>query len=283
MAALVLEFCWLFFSGGRATLLALAAGAALVLLLFGRRATRWVFVLAVAAGVGALLNLLLFEFVPSALDLGRDFFSGDFAARSSADVGTPRKYLWSLALDYVKESPLLGIGPMHYAARVNTEAAHPHNFYLQLAAEWGLPFATLTIGAAFLGTFKLARTARSLPEGEVADRALGMGLLAALCGIAADAMFSGNFVMPMSQLWIAFAAGLAIAYAQRASPPPLTAHANAVVRRGLVILLCAASLVAILRGTLPEVLDVNAQVEQTRKLVPNPVDTPRLWSHGWLR
>ena len=33
-------------------------------------------------------------------------------------------------------NPLLGLGPAHFAYAYNGEGAHPHNFWLQLAAEW---------------------------------------------------------------------------------------------------------------------------------------------------
>ncbi len=281
--ALVLEFCWLFFSGGRATLLALSGATVLVWLFFGTRARAWTIWLLVAASLGAALYATMFQLVPAALDLGRDFFAGDFATRSQADVGTPRKYLWGLALDYIRESTLVGIGPMHYAARVNTEAAHPHNFYLQLAAEWGVPFALLLVGLAIAGLKRLISATKS--AGDEEEQALGISLVGACCAIAIDAMFSGNFVMPMSQLWIAFAAGLSIAYTRRWLPSKgRSVHIRPAVARTVLVLLCLGSQLAIWYGVWPEILDVPAHVDRVRgEVVTNERDNPRVWSHGWIR
>ena len=38
----------------------------------------------------------------------------------------------------LRSSPWLGIGPMQFAALASVVGAHPHNWPLQVAAEWGL-------------------------------------------------------------------------------------------------------------------------------------------------
>ncbi len=283
-AALVLEFCLLFFTGGRATMLALGIAAAVVAVAFRQAARAWLVRLGVAAVAGGGLYLILFNAVPIAMGLPRDFFATDVIARSEAGVGGPREYLWRLAWQYIRESPLLGIGPMHYAHRVNLEAAHPHNVYLQLAAEWGVPFAVLVVAIAAMGWFRLLRKARASTTDE--ERALGLSLVAAGAAIAVDGMFSGNFVMPMSQLWIAFAIGLALAYARQTSAPSEPAADIAVppAARWTIVALCVASQIAIWCGVWPEILDVNAHVDRVRgQIVHNVVDNPRIWSHGWFR
>jgi len=282
MFALVLEFCLLHFTGGRATMAALGIAAIAVAAVFRREALRWVVRLGLAAALGAALYLLLFNAIPLLLGLPRDFFATDVVERSGTGVGSQREYLWSLAWQYIRESPLLGIGPMHYAHRVNAEAAHPHNVYLQLAAEWGVPFAVLVIALAAVGWMRLLRAASaSVGAG---DRAIGVSLVAAGVAIAVDGMFSGNFVMPMSQLWIAFAIGLSIAYVRSAAPalPAAGALAQPAARWGPVAL-CALSQIAIWQGVWPEILDVNAHVDRVRaEIVHNVVDNPRIWSHGWF-
>jgi O-antigen ligase len=281
--ALVAEFALLFFTGGRATMLALGASAAVIAAVFRSKAVPWLVRMGATALAGAALYVVLFDWVPQWRGLGRDFFSGDMIARSELGVGGPREYLWGLAWQYIRESPLLGIGPMHYAHRVNAEAAHPHNVYLQLAAEWGVPFAVLVIALAAVGWIRLLRVARaSADEGE---RAIGISLVAAGVAIAVDGMFSGNFVMPMSQLWIAFAIGLSVAYVRSAAPtlPAAGALAQPAARWG-VVALCALSQIAIWQGVWPEILDVNAHVDRVRaEIVHNVVDNPRIWSHGWFK
>lgn len=283
-AALVTEFALLFFTGGRATMVALGAAAAVVAAVFGARAAPWLVRLGAGALAGAALYLVLFEAIPRWLGLPRDFFTGDAIARSALGVGGPREYLWALAAEYIRESPLLGIGPMHYAHRVNVEAAHPHNVYLQLASEWGVPFAVLVVGLAALGWFRLLRAARSCSDPD--RRALGISLVAAGAASAVDGMFSGNFVMPMSQLWIAFAIGLSIAYVRSANASRTSAGGVAASpgTRWGILALTVASQIAIWQGVWPEILDVNARVDKVRaEIVHNVRDNPRIWSHGWFR
>lgn len=284
IVALTVEFCLLFFTGGRATMLALGVAAAVVFATFRRAAAPWLLRFVGAAWAGAALYLLLFNAIPLLLGLPRDFFATDVIERSGAGVGSPREYLWSLAWQYIRESPLLGIGPMHYAHRINEEAAHPHNVYLQLAAEWGVPFAVLVIGLAAFGWVRLLRAARSCPDAD--SRALGIGLVAAGVAIAVDGMFSGNFVMPMSQLWIAYFVGLAIAYVRSQAVPSMPAGGALAwpFARQAVPALCIAGQIAIWPGVWPEILDVNAHVDRVRaEIVHNHVDNPRIWSHGWFR
>lgn len=284
MFALVLEFCLLFFTGGRATMAALGLAAILVAAIFRREAFRWVVRLGFAAMLGAVLYLLLFNAIPLLLGLPRDFFAADVIERSGAGVGSQREYLWSLAWQYIRESPLLGIGPMHYAHRINEEAAHPHNVYLQLAAEWGVPFAVLVIGLAAFGWVRLLRAARSCADPYRC--ALGISLVAAGVAIAVDGTFSGNCVMPMSQLWIAFLVGLSIAYLHSATRPSLAATGTVAfpAARWTVPALCVASVFAIWHGVWPEIMDVNAHVDRVRaEIVHNQRDNPRIWSHGWFR
>jgi len=283
-AALVAEFALLYFTGGRATMLALAAAAIAIAALFRRRAAPWLARLGAAALAGAVLYVVLFDWVPQWRGLGRDFFSGDMIARSEVGVGGPRRYLWALAWQYIRESPLVGIGPMHYAHRVNVEAAHPHNVYLQLAAEWGVPFALVAVGLAVAGWVRLLRVAQT--SADDAGRAIGIGLVAVGVTVAVDGMFSGNFVMPMSQLWIAFAIGLAIAYVRTAGAPATTslpAPASPHLRWAVVAMIVFGQ-IAIWQGVWPEILDVNAHVDRVRaQIVHNVVDNPRIWSHGWVR
>lgn len=56
-----------------------------------------------------------------------------------------RLYLWRCAFNEIKESPLTGHGPMAYQAHYGT---YPHNLFLELAADFGLPamLAVLVFG-----------------------------------------------------------------------------------------------------------------------------------------
>ena len=47
--------------------------------------------------------------------------------------------LWIQAWEIIKGHPWLGVGPLHYANFPNAIASSPHNFFLQIASEWGGP------------------------------------------------------------------------------------------------------------------------------------------------
>ena len=281
------EFCWLAFTGGRATMLALAVGVGVVVLLYRSRSTRWLQAFGVSAVAGIVLYVLLFAAVQSLLGVAGDYTALDTVERSAAETGQIRRLLWGLALQYIAESLWVGIGPMHFAHRVNSEAAHPHNIYLQIAAEWGLPMLAIVLVLAGLGMRRLIRATRRSENGD--DATLGVGLTAACVAIAVDGMFSGNFVMPNSQLWIAFSLGLAAAYVIRIegrnAPAMLLASGGRTVDlRWPIAVAIVLSQVALWHGVWPEILDVSAHVDRVRaEVVTNWRDNPRFWSHGWIR
>ncbi len=94
---------------------------------------------------------------------------------------------------------------MHFGLYNFRVAAHPHNAWLQIAAEYGLPMALLLtfLVLYFLHcAFHWCSTADS-----VRDRNINIAMTAALiCGLT-EAMFSGNTLMPQSQLLLFFIAG----------------------------------------------------------------------------
>ena len=284
---LALEFCWLAFTGGRATMLALAAGVGVVTVLYRFQSSRWLRAFGSCAFVGAVLYWVLFAAVPSLFGIAGDYTALDTVERSATDTGQTRKLLWDLALRYIAESPWLGIGPMHFAHRLNPEAAHPHNVYLQIAAEWGLPMLAMVLVLAGLGMRRLIRATRQSDNPEDAD--LGVGLTAVCVAIAVDGVFSGNFVMPNSQLWIAFALGLAAAYvirveARNAPANSQTPVGGTVDARWPIAVAILLAQVALWQGVWPQILDVSAHVDRVRaEIVANERDNPRFWSHGWFK
>lgn len=67
------------------------------------------------------------------------FFAGEMQGSSDLFRGglSLREVLWRGALRMFWSSPLVGVGPLHFAAEWNHIAAHPHQLLLQLLAEWG--------------------------------------------------------------------------------------------------------------------------------------------------
>ena len=68
----------------------------------------------------------------------------------------------------------------------------------------------LVVGAGLPALRRFALAVRQCPDARQRD--CGIGLFLACVAIAVDGLFSGNFVMPVSQVWIAFTFGWAMAW-----------------------------------------------------------------------
>ncbi|MCI1190250.1 O-antigen ligase family protein [Calidifontimicrobium sp. SYSU G02091] len=280
-AALVGGYALLIATGGRATLMALGVGFGSAVLLFGRAAWPLLRATVFAAIAAALLYVLAFGVLPAWTGATPDAAEAYHGARESSVHA--RYYLWDIALQQVARSPWLGVGPMHFAHEVNLKAAHPHNVYLQVAAEWGLPMLALLLVAAVLGLRRLAAAARR--SSDMPFRLEGIALLTTWIAIAVDGAFSGNFVMPVSQVWIAFVGGWTVAWMRGtqadADAAPIR-HGVELVRRPLpwIALLL---LVWLLWEIAPEVRDLRQHLQvQIERFPPSPRLSPRFWVHGWF-
>lgn len=280
-AALVGGYALLIATGGRATLVALGIGFGSAVLLFGRAALPALRVTLLTAMAGALLYALAFLVVPAWTGVRPDAAEIYHGARESSVQA--RFYLWEIALQQVARSPWLGVGPMHFAHEVNLKAAHPHNVYLQVAAEWGLPMLALLLVAAALGLWRLATAARR--SSDKSFRLEGIALLTTWIAIAVDGAFSGNFVMPVSQVWIAFVGGWTVAWMRGtqadADAAPIR-HGVELVRR-LLPWIALLLLVWLLWEIAPEVRDLPQHLQvQIERFPPSPRLSPRFWVHGWF-
>ncbi len=151
------------------------------------------------------LNAFVLADAPGLSEMGRRGFDS-----------SNRGELWSSALAMVRDAPLLGVGPMHYSFRNFEWAAHPHNAVLQLAAEYGLPVATIAIGLVAYLLWSCVRWTKSARSAE--DRVVNTGLLAALLMGLLDALVSGNTLMPVSQMTLFILIGWVIGRNARSKP-----------------------------------------------------------------
>ena len=284
---LVAGFALLMFSGGRATALSLLSGGVLALLVFRRAAFPLLRNLSVGTVAGLVLYTVLFVLLPSFGNSAVDMVAPQGVAGLESDHS--RFYLWKLALTNIRESPWLGIGPMHYAHFVNGKAAHPHHIYLQVAAEWGVPMLLGLTAASGWGLWRLSRAVSACNDPE--KMKVGIGLFIALVAIAVDGVFSGNFVMPVSQVWIAVVIGWAVAWT-RAQSPVLTknpAPPTPSMRRlprgfgvGLAMILCASQVVLFI-SVWPEFRHLDAHLKHVNQtLSHDDSHRPRFWSDGWF-
>ena len=275
-----LNVAFILFTAARATTAGLLIGCAIAALLCDKAGRNWSRRFLQIAVMGALIYGLVYVVLPSVAGLRSDVSTAELAANQQS-VGL-RFQLWRLAIGYALQSPWFGIGPMHYAHFPNSEAAHPHNFSLQLAAEWGIPFfVLLAVGAAY-ALYRAIRLTRAAVEPRRAM--IGAGLIVSFAATLVDSNFSGNFVMPMSQTWIALMLGWLAAWMRGeqtwgrvrtwvAQPWMLFAAATAAVLITLFPLW-------VIRN---QVTDLPGYLDQVRaSIVRNDHDSPRFWSHGWF-
>ncbi|GFM92055.1 hypothetical protein PSCICP_20270 [Pseudomonas cichorii] len=192
--------------GTRGTWLGMGA-AVVVASCFGRAGRHWVGWQLAAASVGVLLFLLLFSLLPAWLGIDVVNFAGE---RLNTSLSA-RELLWQQAWTMIKERPLLGFGPMHFADIWNPYGAHPHQAILQWASEWGIPSTLCVAGLALYGLvvtgLLLRKRAYSLEPVDL----LRLCLFASLVGALTQAMVDGVIVMPYSQLWLAIVIGWLLA------------------------------------------------------------------------
>ena len=125
---------WAVASGLQARALWFSYAIAIPALLFvlpSRPARRLAVVLVATAAIGVAIQW--------ALPLpGSELGGAGLRSRELTSL-TARDVLWKLAIDATLQAPLLGIGPGEFARLGSFAGAHPHNWILQFACEWGLP------------------------------------------------------------------------------------------------------------------------------------------------
>ena len=199
-AAVVLSILWAINLGlgTRGIWFAYALAVPATALLLGwRQMSRPFAVLALTAVAGLGLYYGLFSMAPALTGT-----STTLQAPTDNLTLTSRDVLWELGWQAIQASPWLGIGPMQFASLASRVGAHPHNWPLQIAAEWGLPaFALLA-----LGTYRLCKAVARAKTGDNGLAALTLAVAVALFLGLVD----GNLIMPVSQTACALTAGVLI-------------------------------------------------------------------------
>nr|WP_192874373.1 O-antigen ligase family protein [Pseudomonas syringae] len=194
-------------SGGtRGTWLGMAVAVTLMFCL-GRAGRRWSGWQIAAATAGLLLFTLLFSVLPGLMGIEVSNFAGDRLTTSLS----AREILWQQAWAMIKERPLLGFGPMHFADIWNAVAAHPHQAILQWACEWGIPSTLCVAGLALYGLSTTAVLVRKRALSLEPVDMMRLCLFASLIGALTQSMVDGVIVMPYSQLWLAIIIGWLLA------------------------------------------------------------------------
>ncbi|MEM9385958.1 MAG: O-antigen ligase family protein [Pseudomonadota bacterium] len=203
-ALLVASLWWsiAYGSGGRGTFLGVGAAIAFTAMTVPK-ARAWCALQVLCALTGFALAFTLFELPTRGSDavIGMERLSGQVG---TAGANEGRVVLLLESAELILDHPLLGIGPMHFAAV--GERGHPHNIVAQLAVEWGLPATAVLMALALAAAFawwRLVPAARTAP---IVRPAIGASLLAG----AVHAMVSGLLIPAYTQLWLATLAGFAL-------------------------------------------------------------------------
>jgi O-antigen ligase len=221
--------------------------------------------------LGAVLYVLLFHMLPSWLGA-----SGGHAVNVDRFLNSSsRDQLFKLSLEAIWSAPLLGIGPMQFAAIPAVPNAHPHNWVLQLAAEYGVPTAVLVVAGVAVWLSRLrARIPTTTSGGRgLLEPALLMTLVALACGLV-----DGNLVMPVSQTAAAIGLGALLASLPER---PHDALSPVAVPASTLAVVSAAAVVAVYGFA--SYKDQEASIRHYRHLyAKDSVFAPRFWEQGLL-
>lgn len=189
-------------TGTRGTLLGLGV-AAFALIWVGSTSRRWISRQCTGAAGGFVLFLILIVALPTTLGFRLENSATDRLTTSLSG----RSPLWYAAIHAIFRHPILGIGPMQFAALPGQIAAHPHQAWLQWAAEWGLPSAFAVTWLVLWGALHVWRMLRARRDSRVQSDVLRVCIAGALVASLTQSMVDGVIVMPYTQLWLALLAG----------------------------------------------------------------------------
>lgn len=280
----LISLWWLsiFATTGRGSLTGLAAGAMLAAIVMRRSAAAYLKVFALTFATGIAMYVVFLVIVP--VLAGHAVFGAfEFALeRSKSDPSSMRFYIWGNALELIRQHPWFGVGPMHFAhdALRFRWAAHPHDWGLQIAAEWGLPALLLLCFALFQGMRALVRSRAGVASIESGGMVLP-ALLVSGAAVLVDGLVSGLIAMPQSQLAIALYLGFAIAWVRMSAPAERPRPTAGVAMRFANVLVLLVALVSLAEGVYPDVTDLindgtpNAAVNRGLRW-------PRLWELGFF-
>jgi O-antigen ligase len=250
--------------------------AAVIVAFFGAEGRRWLKWQLVFAACGALLWGLLFHGLPALLSMKAASETGRFS--DFASVGARWK-LWRISVESALAHPFLGLGPMHFAYVDNGNGAHPHNFWLQLAAEWGIP-AALLVGAVAAGFFvRLWGAARV--ESDPAMKRVGVAMVAVVLAWGIGTLADGYMVIPTSQAMSAAVLMLAVMWLRISSPTVLpTSRGRLIPIVWTIFFAIALTVLALLPVT--EFGQPTRREQAWRAEHPGGMMWPRFWQQGWI-
>jgi putative inorganic carbon (HCO3(-)) transporter len=155
--------------------------------------------LLLTASGGFAIYILMLHILPGLLDIDVSYAVKFSSGRDVLD-SSGRVQLWLDAWHLMMNHPLLGAGPMMTAlGSVSKISAHPHNYILQLLAEWGITFTLLLVGGAVFGSVRLKRL---IQKASTESQLLAVPVAASLSAGAVAGLFDGLLVMPVSLIYM---------------------------------------------------------------------------------
>jgi len=257
--------------GSRAVWAGFVAAIMLMAVIMRNGRIRWLAEQAAIALAGGVIYLLFSTFLLSTPNATPIPVANSITQRGE-ESSSVRITMAKAAIGMIVEHPLTGVGPgqfgLHYST---TDAAHPHNTPLQLLAEYGLIAGSAGI---VLGVVLVVFAVRQLQSktGRGAD-ATTVSLAAALVMGLVDSLFSGNLVMPHSQVLFCVIAGWIVGRADPGIRPIISASRHHILRTGLVGLVMLAVLTTTILTI--EYLDVIRDMPY-----PYALRAPSFWQYG---
>jgi len=237
------------------------------------------------AGLG--LYFLFYVLVPLSLGLQPFGFLFSLIDRTIEDPASSRWPLWMRAWEMTRAHPWLGVGPSHFAhyGRDMQVGAHPHNWVLQIASEWGIPALLCLMAAIALGLKKMLAVRGQLEPADSKSYLTLAALLTIAVAILVDGLVSGLIVMPTSQLWIVLYVGCAWGWTASMTPVKavITTRLFQPLRFGGLV--GAVMLIYFLGdGLWPEIGNLPFYEEKNlqKDIYTNPLHRPRIWLGGYF-
>ena len=205
-----------FTTNGRGVIVAVLASLIITTILFRKKAQDFLKITIVLSLLGLVFYQVLFHLIP--------YLIGDWSFQSvekgpsvlgirSTSSGRLNE-LWPAAVQYITDNPWLGIGPMHYSAWNGVSPnTSPHNSLLQLASEWGLPVLVIFLYLFYRAVHAWCKrfNMHTLKDNQGNLNLAIIAVTFSLCSALIYSLFSGVFIMPMSQLMSMLVISLAIA------------------------------------------------------------------------
>jgi len=196
---LIVEWGLQFLTLNRSFLLAMAATLPAVWWVAKEYWVRYAKWLLMTACGGFILYVLMLYVLPNLLEIDVSYAVKFSSGRDILD-SSGRVQLWSDTLHLMMKNVWLGAGPMMTALDSTSKiAAHPHNFVLQLLAEWGIPFTMLLAMGSIFGMLKWRALIRYSP---IERTPLALPIAASLSAGSVAGLFDGLIVMPVSLVYM---------------------------------------------------------------------------------